>query len=153
MLRRSARGDQVAQRGMRASGRNPGAGVVEAEEQGFVEQFVAHPAVESFTEAVLHRAPGAMKCQATTCCSAQVSIALQVKRPNLKAECAMVDAWNAANKIGAAVTYRKDNDKAILTKTSSLAEMLSGHTAVIWLDDIRGCVALSRVNAIEMAGV
>ena len=35
--------------------RDPGAGVIEAEEQGFVEKLVAHPAVEAFTKAVLHR--------------------------------------------------------------------------------------------------
>jgi len=31
------------------------AGVVEIEEQGLVEQFVTHPAIEAFSEAVLHR--------------------------------------------------------------------------------------------------
>lgn len=29
--------------------------MVEAEEQGFVQQLVAHPPVEAFAEAVLHR--------------------------------------------------------------------------------------------------
>jgi hypothetical protein len=29
--------------------------VIETEEQGFVEKLVAHPAVEAFTKAVLHR--------------------------------------------------------------------------------------------------
>ena len=32
-----------------------GAGVVEIEEQGLVEQLVTHPAVEALNEAVLHR--------------------------------------------------------------------------------------------------
>ena len=32
-----------------------GAGVVEIEEQGFVEQLITHPAVETLDEAVLHR--------------------------------------------------------------------------------------------------
>ena len=32
--------------------RNFGLGVIEAEEQGFVEKLIAHPAVEAFTEAV-----------------------------------------------------------------------------------------------------
>ena len=35
--------------------RNLRAGLIEAEEQGFVEQLVAHPAIEAFTEAVLRR--------------------------------------------------------------------------------------------------
>jgi hypothetical protein len=35
--------------------RNLRAGLIEAEEQGFVEHLVAHPAIEAFTEAVLRR--------------------------------------------------------------------------------------------------
>jgi hypothetical protein len=53
---------QVTERRMRAlavvvggPSRNLGPGVIEVEEQGFVEKLVAHPAVEAFTEAVLHR--------------------------------------------------------------------------------------------------
>ena len=53
---------QVTQRGMRAlavvvvgPSRNLGPGVIEAKEKGFVEKLVAHPAVEAFAEAVLHR--------------------------------------------------------------------------------------------------
>jgi len=34
------------------------AGMIDAEEEGFVEQFVAHPAVESLAIAVLHRLAG-----------------------------------------------------------------------------------------------
>jgi hypothetical protein len=72
-----------------------------------------------------------------------------MKRPNIKALTAKVDAWNASNKIGVDVAYRRDNGKATLTKTRTEAQVLSGHTAVIWLDDVSGCVDLSRVNAIE----
>ena len=32
-----------------------GSGVIEAEEQGFIEKLVPHPAIEALTEAVLHR--------------------------------------------------------------------------------------------------
>jgi hypothetical protein len=53
---------QVAQRGMRALAivvvgprRDPGLGVIEAEEQGFVEELIPHSAIEAFTKAVLHR--------------------------------------------------------------------------------------------------
>jgi hypothetical protein len=56
------RGCEVAQRGMRAlavvvvsPSRDLGAGVIKAEKQGFVEQFVEHPTIEAFAEAVLHR--------------------------------------------------------------------------------------------------
>ena len=33
-------------------------GMIQAQEQGFVEQFIAHSSVETFTKAVLHRFPG-----------------------------------------------------------------------------------------------
>lgn len=75
-----------------------------------------------------------------------------MKKPNLRMMGAAVAAWNAANKIGAPVSYRNDSGKAELTKTRSSAEILSGHSAVIWLDDVRGCVLLDRVNAIEDGG-
>ena len=38
--------------------RNFGPGVIEAEEQGFVEKLIPHPAVEALAEAVLHRLSG-----------------------------------------------------------------------------------------------
>jgi hypothetical protein len=37
--------------------------MIETEEQALVEKFVAHAAVEALAESVLHRLPGAMKCQ------------------------------------------------------------------------------------------
>lgn len=76
-----------------------------------------------------------------------------MKRSSPAKEQAKVDAWNAANKSGADVAYRRDNGKAILTKTRTEAQVLSGHTAVIWLEGISGCVDLMRVNAIEVAEV
>lgn len=39
-------------------GRDLGAGIVEIEEQGLVEQLVAHAAVEALDRAVLHRLAG-----------------------------------------------------------------------------------------------
>ena len=39
------------------------------------------------------------------------------------------------------------------TRTRSEAQVLSGHSAVIWLDGVRGCYLLDRVRAIpETAG-
>jgi hypothetical protein len=74
-----------------------------------------------------------------------------MKQPNAKAEYAKVDEWNANNKVGVSVSYRRDIGEPIVTTTRSAAEMLRGHTAVIWLNDISGCVALSRVTAVQMA--
>jgi len=57
-----------------------------------------------------------------------------------------VDAWNARVKVGDSAEY---SDVVGLTepqtfKTKSEAEVLSGHTAVVWLEGKRGCVAVSH---------
>lgn len=57
-----------------------------------------------------------------------------------------VDAWNKNVAIGAPVTYRTDLGADIETTTRTAAELLGGHTAVVWLDTIAGCVALGRVT-------
>ncbi|WP_374650281.1 hypothetical protein [Rhizorhabdus sp.] len=36
----------------------------------------------------------------------------------------------------------------MITRTRSKAEVLSGHSAVIWLDGISGCYLLDRVTPI-----
>jgi hypothetical protein len=76
-----------------------------------------------------------------------------MNRPNPDKLQAQVDAWNAVNAIGTEVTCVKDDFSVVQTKTRSAAEVLSGHTAVIWLEDIRGCYDLKRVKAIKLAGV
>jgi hypothetical protein len=58
-----------------------------------------------------------------------------------------VDAFNAQYPIGTAVLVRRDNGDLQETKTRSCAEVLSGHSAVIWLEDIGGCYLLDRVTA------
>lgn len=56
------------------------------------------------------------------------------------------DDWNKVNPVGCDVGLRKDgDDKLTLTKTRSEAQILSGHTAVIWLEGISGCYMLDRV--------
>lgn len=59
-----------------------------------------------------------------------------------------VDGWNQQHEVGIAVFYRKDNGSGVTTTTRSQASILSGHTAVIWLDGVSGCVALDRVSPI-----
>lgn len=56
-----------------------------------------------------------------------------------------VDNWNKHYPVGQAVTVRRDNGATITTKTRSPAELLSGHSAVVWLDGISGCYLLNRV--------
>ena len=61
----------------------------------------------------------------------------------LTAECAR---WNAANPVGTPVNVRMDCGEIRETVTRTGAQILSGHTAVIWLDGISGAYLLSRVT-------
>ena len=59
--------------------------------------------------------------------------------------------WNREVSVGAPVAYRKDDGSTVDTHTRSPAEVLGGHTAVIWLENVRGCVALDRVTVRDRA--
>ncbi len=58
-----------------------------------------------------------------------------------------VENWNLKHPVGTEVTVELDSGEIRATKTRSKAQMLSGHTAVIWLEGITGCYLLSRVRA------
>ena len=58
------------------------------------------------------------------------------------------DAWNKANPIGCNVQVTLDSGEVKATTTRSEAEILSGHTAVVWLNGVRGCYLLDRVKPI-----
>ena len=66
----------------------------------------------------------------------------------LQANC---DKFNAAHQIGAAVSVKLDSGEVRETITVSEAQVLSGHTAVIWLDGISGCYDLERVTPLPPA--
>lgn len=68
-----------------------------------------------------------------------------VKAAQKRAKQAVAD-WNAAHAVGIEVIVTKDRGEQIRTRTHSVARLLSGHTAVIWLDGISGCYALERVR-------
>lgn len=70
-----------------------------------------------------------------------------MKRPNLAKLQQQCDAWNAAHPVGCDVVLAHDNGTALPTKTRSEAQILSGHSAVIWLDGVSGCYLLDRVKA------
>ena len=70
------------------------------------------------------------------------------KKPDIKALQAQCDTFNAAHPVGTAVTVQLDGqDEPFATKTRSAAEVLSGHSAVIWLENVRGCYLLDCVKA------
>jgi len=70
---------------------------------------------------------------------------MSTKRPSVKNQQQRVDQWNAQYPEGTDVAVTRDCGEVIETKTRSQAELLGGHTAVIWLDGIRGCYLLERV--------
>jgi hypothetical protein len=74
--------------------------------------------------------------------------ATTTRRPPSKAEYErQVASWNEKHAIGASVTVTTDNGQRISTVTRSAAQMLSGHTAVIFVEGIAGAYLLSRVRA------
>jgi hypothetical protein len=69
-------------------------------------------------------------------------------RPNpavLQRQC---DLFNERYSVGQPVTVRKDGGEDFQTVTTSKAEVLSGHSAVIWLEGISGCYLLDRVTPV-----
>jgi hypothetical protein len=69
----------------------------------------------------------------------------QAARAESAAELArQCDEWNSAYPVGTLVEYHPiiDEPEHRLRKTRTAAQVLSGHTAVVWLEDERGCVCL-----------
>lgn len=69
-----------------------------------------------------------------------------MKRPNLEKLQRQCELWNAVNPVGCNVVLTKDSGEPIPTKTRSEAQVLSGHSAVIWLEGESGCWLLERVK-------
>lgn len=62
---------------------------------------------------------------------------------------ALVDAWNARIAIGQEVDYREIAEaEPQRFKTSTAAEVLSGHTAVVWLAGKSGCVCVTHCTPV-----
>jgi hypothetical protein len=62
----------------------------------------------------------------------------------------LVDDWNAKYPVGTPVTYYYAKDPLIEprhSRTRSEAQLLAGHTAVVWLEGVAGCWALDCVRA------
>lgn len=56
-----------------------------------------------------------------------------------------VEAFNIEHPVGSPVTVRMDGGGILDTTVKAPAQVLGGHTPVVWLDGISGCYALSRV--------
>ena len=57
--------------------------------------------------------------------------------------------FNSKVPIGTPVIVTKDNGEEIKTTTRSDAQLLGGHTPVVFLDRMSGCYALNRVRVVE----
>lgn len=70
------------------------------------------------------------------------------RKSNPAAECA---AFNRDYPVGQRVRYwpavrPEDDSGGFESSTRSDAQVLSGHTAVVWVDGYAGCIALSHVK-------
>jgi hypothetical protein len=73
-----------------------------------------------------------------------------VKRLSVKKLQAACDRFNATCAVGDAVFVKLDGvDVPFQTRTKSVAQILSGHSAVIWLENVSGCYLLDRVTKIQ----
>jgi hypothetical protein len=70
-----------------------------------------------------------------------------MRRPNAAALQKQCDDWNRDNEIGAFVKVKMDSGEIRETRTRSEAQVLGGHSAVVWLEGISGCYLLDRVRA------
>lgn len=57
---------------------------------------------------------------------------------------AQVDQWNENCPVGTVVSVRRDDGSIQLMKTRSEAQLLGGHTPVIWIEGIAGAYMLDR---------
>lgn len=71
-----------------------------------------------------------------------------MRRPDTAALERQCNAFNARCSVGSAVVVRKDCGTHVETVTRAPAEVLSGHSAVVWLENISGCYLLDRVTPI-----
>lgn len=64
--------------------------------------------------------------------------------PTLTSQLQAVENWNQTVPLGCPVKVKLDDGSVKESWTTSRAQMLGGHTAVIFLKGISGCYMLSR---------
>ena len=69
------------------------------------------------------------------------------RRPSEALEQRKVENWNARYPVGKQVLVEMDSGEVRHTRTIARAEVFCG-TAVVWLEGITGCYALSHVQPV-----
>ena len=76
-----------------------------------------------------------------------MAMSRRISVAKLQATC---DAFNAKYPVGTRVMLKKDFEPTpVETRTRSEAQVLSGHTSVIWLEGVTGCYALDCVKPLD----
>lgn len=75
-----------------------------------------------------------------------VRIMTRYKRPSMEDMQRQVELFNHGVKEGDHVTYKRDDGSILATRTRSAAYILSGHTPVVFVEGVSGCVLLNRVS-------
>jgi hypothetical protein len=80
----------------------------------------------------------------------------QRKTPKLRSDKRLVADWNTKCPPGTLVAYWLGVRTASLppngtAKTRSEAQLLGGHSAVVWVEGVSGAVALSHIKVLEAA--
>lgn len=72
------------------------------------------------------------------------------KRPTAAQLQKQCDKWNAKSPIGTTVAFEEivGRGETFRGKSSSEAQVMGGHSAVIWLDGKSGCVDLEHCTAV-----
>lgn len=71
------------------------------------------------------------------------------KKPNIEAMQAACDKFNSVCPVGGEVSVKLDFvDEPFLTTTRSEAQILSGHSAVVWMNNVSGSYLLSHVTPV-----
>ncbi|HGO6128480.1 TPA: hypothetical protein ACK3RK_007065 [Burkholderia cepacia] len=75
-----------------------------------------------------------------------------MKKTSIRLERAVTD-WNRQHGVGAFVKYHRiiGEGEGVATKTRSEAWVLSGHTAVVMVEGVSGCVALDAITPLGEA--
>lgn len=78
-------------------------------------------------------------------------MAQPTKRPTKHQEQRLVEAWNDKHPVGTRVLYwmGRREGTGYESRTSTRAQLLSGHTAVVWVEGHSACIALSHIEADE----